>query len=442
MKGITDEEEAVELLPTSKAAPLSRKSRPQLARIVRIRPAAWYTSPTARRRLWRGFAVAVVAGIICWCVVSSGPTSAQSGDEDSINPSHSYNSQAAPKHDPNKTEIPADTINTKKNQQKKPNAREKTQQKQNQKQTPPTTDDPAPDWSPPFTLSCPAYYNETSDEAQLYINEDQQASNITEYLQKFRNMNFDQWGKSFNRIKKKLTRYKTEAMKSLKSGDAIFESACGVGLNLVMTSEILKEAYGVQDLVLYGNDFVKESVQLAHRLMDNGILEQSGAHKGSICQSDSLNLSYVPSNSFDLVFTGYLTPMFDPLGWKTEPDPERFPKGKSDDNVYDYYEQICEGRVYEHKKLRKKWRRKQEAWYEQWVGEMIRIAKPGVPIILEQVSVDFCDNREDWDGVSRSYWERQVEQWGTVEDLQMETNENDELRYNVFMRKKMETPGL
>ena len=30
---------------------------------------------------------------------------------------------------------------------------------------------------------------------------------------------------------------------------------------------------------------------------------------------------------------------------------------------------------------------------EKWVAEMARIAKPGVPVIIEQVSVPYCDDQ-------------------------------------------------
>jgi hypothetical protein len=33
---------------------------------------------------------------------------------------------------------------------------------------------------------------------------------------------------------------------------------------------------------------------------------------------------------------------------------------------------------------------KQTDWYGKWVGEMARIAKPGVPVIIEQVSLPYC----------------------------------------------------
>ena len=34
---------------------------------------------------------------------------------------------------------------------------------------------------------------------------------------------------------------------------------------------------------------------------------------------------------------------------------------------------------------------RQRDWYGKWVEEMARIAKPGVPVIVEQVSAPYCD---------------------------------------------------
>lgn len=64
---------------------------------------------------------------------------------------------------------------------------------------------------------------------------------------------------------------------------------------------------------------------------------------------------------------------------------------------------------------------------------MIRIAKPGAPVIVEQVSYPFCEAQFDWGGVGQDFW-------ATVEDIDPATIEfeDDRLfrkRYHVFMRK-------
>ena len=46
--------------------------------------------------------------------------------------------------------------------------------------------------------------------------------------------------------------------------------------------------------------------------------------------------------------------------------------------------------------LREIAQRRQEDFYAAWVGEMIRVAKPGAPIVVEHVSQPKCDDREDW----------------------------------------------
>ena len=64
---------------------------------------------------------------------------------------------------------------------------------------------------------------------------------------------------------------------------------------------------------------------------------------------------------------------------------------------------------------------------------MIRIAKPGAPIIVEQVSYPFCEAQFDWGGVGQDFW-------ASVENIDPSTIEfeDDRLfrkRYHVFMRK-------
>ena len=59
--------------------------------------------------------------------------------------------------------------------------------------------------------------------------------------------------------------------------------------------------------------------------------EQVDAKKGQFCPGDSGDLSFVPSNAFDLVYTGHITPVSDPL---------YFDLG-NDDELSDRLEEIC-----------------------------------------------------------------------------------------------------
>jgi len=84
---------------------------------------------------------------------------------------------------------------------------------------------------------------------------------------------------------------------------------------------------------------------------------------------------------------------------------------------------------------------RQHDWYGKWVGEMARIAKPGAPIIVEQVSKSYCTNQHDWGGVDDYFWFQAATQnsydWN-VDPRSIETL-RDALhrdRYHVFMLKK------
>jgi len=70
---------------------------------------------------------------------------------------------------------------------------------------------------------------------------------------------------------------------------------------------------------------------------------------------------------------------------------------------------------------------------------MIRIAKPGAPVIIEQVSYPFCKAKFDWGGVNQKFWtDYAIEQYGWDVDRNSMEFEDDRLfrkRYHVFMRK-------
>jgi hypothetical protein len=137
---------------------------------------------------------------------------------------------------------------------------------------------------------------------QVQIRE--QFKDFPRFLKTFRNNSYDQWLFSWEHVKKSNYDWKTR-MFDVRDGDSVYESASGIGLNLYQTMEILHEAKGIESLVLYGNDYLDISVEKSNLLYDQA--PPRGATKGRFCQGDSKNLSFVPSNSFDLVYTGYLT---------------------------------------------------------------------------------------------------------------------------------------
>ena len=93
----------------------------------------------------------------------------------------------------------------------------------------------------------------------------------------------------------------------------------------------------------------------------------------------------------------------------------------------------------ESKKLAEIAQQKQEDWFGLWVSEMVRIAKPGKPVIIEQVSPPYCNDVDDWGGVSRNFWKAGVNNYGWDIDPSSIDIAADKVfgsgRYHVFMRK-------
>jgi hypothetical protein len=132
------------------------------------------------------------------------------------------------------------------------------------------------------------------------------SDNMTEFSATFRESRFDGWGRKYFKVKEAMKPWKLKHYpKYLKNGASIYESACGIGLNLFMTLEILQEAGILEnDLVVYGNEYLDVSAAKANKILDQ--IAPSNGRKGLICRGDSTDLGFVPADSFDLVFTGYL----------------------------------------------------------------------------------------------------------------------------------------
>ena len=82
---------------------------------------------------------------------------------------------------------------------------------------------------------------------------------------------------------------------------------------------------------------------------------------------------------------------------------------------------------------------RQEDWFGLWVSEMVRIAKPGTPVIVENVAPPYCVKRWDWGGVNRDFWTRAIDTYGWDVDRHSLAFQDDtayKFRYHVAMRKK------
>ena len=147
-----------------------------------------------------------------------------------------------------------------------------------------------------------------------YLNEGkgkQPPFDVDKFLKTFRDHpGYDAYQESYSERKTITRHYKKWIAANVKPGDKIFESAAGIGLNLFMALEVIQEETGISDITVYGNEYLEKSAHRANvqlgALLDekNGIMK--GNHLGKICPGDSTNLSYIPPESFDLVFTGYL----------------------------------------------------------------------------------------------------------------------------------------
>ena len=105
------------------------------------------------------------------------------------------------------------------------------------------------------------------------------------------------------------------------------------------------------------------------------------------------------------------------------------------------YKELCESREDDWKssKLNEVAQSRQEDWFGLWVKEMIRIAKPGAPVIVENVAPPYCDKMSDWGGVEKDFWPRAVEKYGWDVDPNSFSFADDVYtkgRYQVAMRKR------
>ena len=254
-------------------------------------------------------------------------------------------------------------------------------------------------------FTCPAIKTPTNEDFEIEYAA--VSRNMTtdkdEFLRTFRTKGYDEWATTFEKNKKDMFDFKAKFFGPyLKPGSKLYESACGIGLNLLMTLEILQElpySESGTGITVYGNEYVKESVEQSETVLGEGVLPD-GNHKGVICTGDSTNLSHVPPNSFDLVFCGYITPIQDVLGLG----------GETEDECWARYDEICDSIKSDKSgdwKTKKLWQiavKKQHDWYGKWIEEMSRIAKPGAPVIAESISYSYCTNRNDWDGIDQEFW--------------------------------------
>jgi hypothetical protein len=182
-----------------------------------------------------------------------------------------------------------------------------------------------------------------------YLKEDSHVRDLEDFVTHYRQLPYDDWGQSYEHMKNGMTPWKQQTivpqvLHKLHHMDhnndddmvtttfTIYESAIGMGLNALMTVELIQQAVEEElqqqkqqhqqlQLQVYGNEYLVSSTQRANAFLDRMWPDISTfstptfekvpspsiqVHKGTICTGDSTNLTFVPSNSFDLVYTGYI----------------------------------------------------------------------------------------------------------------------------------------
>jgi len=221
----------------------------------------------------------------------------------------------------------------------------------------------------------------------------------------------------------------------------IYESACGTGLTLFVIIQLLYEQYNITGIEAFGNEYIAENVVTANQFYDWAIGQypELDVRKGRICRGDSTNLtSFVPTNSFDIVMTGYIDPIVDPLGlglienWQHEP--------------------WCNSKNESKQSLMKEEQKEINAWFALWASQMIALVKPGGIVIIESISQPRCDVG-DWGGVTKEWWAQAIQEyeWDTqlgIDPTSLEIIDFDPLtqneyihdRYNVKLTKRKLIP--
>lgn len=282
---------------------------------------------------------------------------------------------------------------------------------------------------------CPSHteksVNDKNDDFSVYLLDDNAHLNKT--LSEFRTMELDGWGIKFQEVKDLLRPWKEEVfVNNIQSGDSIFESAMGIGMNLLISAEILKEHH-ITDLTVSGNDYVGESIAIANRVWDEEEAKQL-ASKGSFCRGDSTRLDFVPNESADFSYTGYIDPITDPL--------DLYPSNMTVEEKWEHSVKLCKSVDKEDQRLAKKAQKIQNDWYAKWVEHLVRIAKSGKVIAIENGAESLCTNPLDWGGVDKSWWKEAIDTYGwdvdpaslLIRDEAVVGNWKD-FRYHVMMRK-------
>jgi hypothetical protein len=298
----------------------------------------------------------------------------------------------------------------------------------------------------------PDYRNNTDFMNPLMAGE----SNLTTAY--FEEREYMDWNRTYSQVREGMRHWKVSRyLPNLKTGDSIFESGCGIGLNLLLTLEILStENRNLRDLHLYGTDFGASAAGLANVLLDTVLVGDDNyvgsGRRGIVCAADSTKLQFIPDNAFELVFASHISPSPEPWSVVDEEQQQQLDDGNAEpilDRNATWYRRrdICaadKDTDWKSASLSRVADQEQEDWYGQWIAEMVRVAKPGSPVIVEFVTDPYCDVSlvpDEW-GVPYSFWIAAVDAYGwEIEPESIDFEPVDPAlftrnRYHVFMRKR------
>eukprot|EP00978_Attheya_sp_CCMP212_P011115 scaffold27184_cov45-Attheya_sp.AAC.4 len=269
----------------------------------------------------------------------------------------------------------------------------------------------------------------------------------------FEELTYDGYEETFDSKKEQSRAFKVKYFCSnLKSGEAIYESASGSGMNLLMTLEILKFECDIHNLVIGGNDYIEENVKNA--IYVHSVLKPTLSQSSYFCVADSASSGtehnhnpfaisgHVPAKTFNLVYTGYIEPMIDPIGMLDSDDMSYF------ERTTDIVNLLCDADTgfsqqqtwWAAQRVAFEYELAQEDWFAKWVHELIRIAKRSAPIIIENIPPRLCSHTEmHFSGVAKEFWATGVKKYGwdiDVNSIEIVDNPFPQPdRYNVFMRR-------
>ena len=140
------------------------------------------------------------------------------------------------------------------------------------------------------TSASPQSLNDTpnNNNFDVYIHP-AEASSFT-HLQQFKDQKiFDGWQTKYSNFKDQRRPFvENFIIPRIKSHYSIYESACGQGMNLLLTAEILRE----HDIAvtLSGSDYLQTSVDLANQMLDTPEAQKLTS-KGTFCQGGEEEVS-------------------------------------------------------------------------------------------------------------------------------------------------------